>query len=127
MIPEETFGTYKAVEKDSDSEFFNEFELKIFRVKDEIKFILIMTTNGNFGTIGKDWLGKGIYRNDHLALIIETEIDWTYLNEDHEKSIYEREKHESLPIEIYTDQGIAVIYHKSIDNFIELKKVEDSE
>lgn len=123
MQAEETFGTYKTIIKDvNNSEFFNEFELKIYEKNSEIKFKLVMTTNGEFGTIGQDWLGKGVFRNDHLALIIEKEVDWTFLKDDNEKVSYEKEKYEPLPIEIYTEQGIVIIYHKSIDSFIELQR-----
>ncbi len=116
-------GIYKAFEKEKDSEFSNNFQLKIFTTeRKEIKFDFEMKTEGKFGVIGKNWYGKGIYRSDHLALVIEKEKDWTLLQTDKKTVEYLRDKNESLPIEIYTEQGRVIVYHKNLDRYILLKK-----
>ncbi|MBN2892227.1 MAG: hypothetical protein JXL97_10190 [Bacteroidales bacterium] len=120
---EKIFGLYTATEKD-ESEFSNNFELKIFQQNEDIKFEFIMKTLGNFGVVGKSWFGKGIFRSDHLALIIEKECDWTFIKEDDETIEYTRDKNQILPIEIYTDEARVIVYHIDIDRYILLNKVK---
>lgn len=119
---EDILGRYTSYERDGKSEFANNFELKIFRKHDQIKFVFEMKTEGGFGIVGTTWYGTGIYRSDHLALIIEKESDWTYLIADNERTEVFRDKNESLPIEIYTDENRVVVYHKNIDRYILLNK-----
>ena len=116
-------GIYRKIEKD-ETEFSNVFELTIFSENDQINFILVMKTQGNFGTVGKSWLGKGFFRSDHLALIIKKEKDWTHIIEDNETIENTIEKNESLPIEIYTDEKKVIVYHKNIERYISMKKVK---
>jgi hypothetical protein len=118
----EIFGTYKTSEKDKNSKFSNNFILKLYEKQDAIHFDFIMITSGDFGKIGKDWYGKGIFRNDHFALIIEQERDWTYTKSDDKTTEYKIEKHESLPIEIYTEESKVIIYHKYLNKYISLYK-----
>lgn len=121
IIKEKIFGTYRAVEQD-ETEFSNVFELHIFTENENIKFKFDMKTEGNFGNVGKSWYGKGIFRSDHLALIIEEETDWTYIKVDDELVKDSRPKNEPLPVEIYTDEGRVIVYHKNLDRYILLKK-----
>ncbi len=119
---DDILGIYKATEKESNSEFSNDFILKLYKENNSIKFDFIMTTQGNFGKIGKNWYGKGIFRSDHLALIIEQEKDWTYTANDNKTTEYLRDKYESLPVEIYTEEEKAIIYHKNLNRYIILKR-----
>ena len=122
---DDILGTYRATEKEDNSEFSNDFILKLYQKEDSIKFDFVMTTQGNFGKIGKNWYGKGFFRNDHLALIIEQEKDWTYTVNGNKTTEYLRDKYETLPIEIYTDEEKAIVYHKNIDRYIILKRQEE--
>ncbi len=119
----EIIGKYVALEHEDGSQFSNKFELSIFIEKEHIKFDFEMRTEGKFGVIGKNWYGKGIYRSDHLALVIEKEKDWTFTSDDDETMEYLREKNESLPVEIYTEENKAIVYHKNLDRYISLNKV----
>jgi len=124
---DEIIGKYKASEREENAEFWNNFELEIYKINQQIKFNFEMKTEGSFGIVGKNWYGKGIYRSDHLALIIEQEKDWTFIQEDDDLTEYMRAKNESLPVEIYTDEEKVVVYHKNIDRFILLKKVKEND
>jgi len=121
---EKILGVYKAKVSDGEKAIFaNEFELNIYQEKDEIHFEFIMKTTGSFGIIGKNWYGKCVYRSDHFALVIENEKDWTYTKSDDKKVEFEKKKFETLPIEIYTDENKAIVYHVSFDNYLSLEKV----
>lgn len=119
---EDIIGRYTSHENDGKSEFSNNFVLKISMLNEQIKFDFEMKTEGKFGIIGKNWYGIGIFRSDHLALIIERENDWTYTVDDDERVEFIREKNESLPIEIYTDEDKVIVYHKNLDRYILLNK-----
>jgi len=119
---DDILGKYSTSEKDGKSGFANNFILIIFKKEEQIKFNFEMRTVGSFGIVGKNWYGIGIFRSDHLALIIEKESDWTYTKDDDEKVEFARSKNESLPIEIYTDEERVVIYHKNLDRYILLNK-----
>jgi hypothetical protein len=119
---EKILGTYYLEETDENSPFANSFTLKLYVKENQIKFDFIMVTSGKFGKVGKDWYGKGIFRNDHLALIIEKEKDWTYTVEDDETAEYLREKYETLPIEIFTEEQKVIVYHKDMDKYLTLYK-----
>lgn len=118
---EKIFGKYIAEEID-DTEFSNKFELTIYQKNKQIRFDFIMKTEGNFGMVGTSWYGKGIFRSDHLALIIEKEKDWTYIKKDDETIEHSKLKNESLPIEIYTDENRVIVYHRNLERYILLKK-----
>ena len=123
MSIDDIIGNFKTIEKLGDLPFYNEFLLKIYKENDKIKFEFKMTTNGEFGIVGKTWLGIGIFRFPHLSLIIEKEKDWIFDEEKNETVTYERNKKEALPVEIYTgDNSYVVIYHKVIDRLITLYK-----
>lgn len=119
---EDILGKYTSYENDGKSEFANNFVLTISKTNEQIKFNFEMKTEGKFGIIGKNWYGTGIFRSDHLALIIEKENDWTYTSDDDERVEFIREKNESLPVEIYTDEDRVVVYHKNLDRYILLNK-----
>jgi len=122
-LKDDIFGVYKKVENTNDSDLFsNEFILKLYKKNEFVKFEFIMTTKGDFGKVGKDWCGKGIFRNDHFALIIEKERDWTYMVEEDETTEYLQDKNEILPIELYTDEEKVIVYHKSFNKYITLLK-----
>ena len=125
MSIDDILGTYKATEKLGDLPFHNEFLLKIYRENEKIKFNLKMTTNGEFGIVGKTWIGSGVYRFPHISLIIEKEKDWIFDEEKNETVTYERDKKEALPVEIYTDNAYVVIYHKVIDRLVTLYKIDE--
>ncbi len=117
------YGNYYFIEED-DSIFTNEFFLNIFPFSEnKIKFDLEMVTNGGFGKIGKNWLGIGVFRSDHFAMIIEKELDWAFTNKDASKTIFENKHFESLPLEIYPYEKQLILYHKKIDKKIHLKKI----
>ncbi len=118
------FGTYFWEEADENSLFANSFTLRLYDEKGLIKFDFIMVTSGKFGKVGKDWYGTGIFRNDHLALIIEKEKDWTYTADDNETTEYLTEKYEPLPIEIFTEEKKVIVYHKDMDKYLTLYKSE---
>jgi hypothetical protein len=121
---EKILGIYKAKVSDGEKAIFsNEFELNIYQANNEILFTFIMKTKGAFGVIGKNWYGKGVFRSDHFALVIENEKDWTYTKSDNKTVEYLRKKHETLKIEIYTDENKAIVYHVSFDNYLTLEKV----
>lgn len=119
---EDILGKYTSYENDGKSEFANNFVLTISKTNEQIKFEFEMKTEGKFGIVGKNWCGTGIFRSDHLALIIEKENDWTYTTDDDERVEFIREKNESLPVEIYTDEDRVVVYHKNLDRYILLNK-----
>ncbi len=119
---EEILGKYKTQENKA-SKFSNKFELQIYEINSLIRFNFIMMTTGTFGVIGKKWHGKGILHADHLELIIETETDWTYIKADDETVEYTFDNKEILPIKIYTDKALVVVYHKDLDKSIFLNKI----
>ena len=119
---EKILGVYRTVETD-ETEFSNVFELNIYVKNDQIYFVLVMKTEGNFGVVGRSWLGKGVFRSDHLALVIRKEKDWTYIIDDDEIVENTQDKNESLPIEIYTDDERVIVFHKNIERYITLNKV----
>ncbi len=119
------YGEYSFKEED-DSEFRNEFFLKLFSINnDKIKFELEMITNGSFGKIGRTWLGAGIFRADHFAMIIEKELDWILLAKDKDKTVNENNLFKSLPLEIYPYEKKLILYHKKIDKQLHFKKIEN--
>ncbi|MEA3452202.1 MAG: hypothetical protein U9Q83_09925 [Bacteroidota bacterium] len=125
-LDDNIFGVYKKTENEFDSvSFSNEFILKLHKKDKLVKFEFIMTTKGNFGKVGKDWYGKGVFRNDHFALIIEEERDWTYVSENNEITEYLRKKNEILPIELYTEERKVIVYHKNFNKYITLLKNDD--
>ncbi len=124
VAPEKIYGTYIAVEID-ETEFSNHFELKIYSDQELIKFDFIMKTEGNFGSVGKNWYGKGIFRADHLVLIVEMEKDWTYIKSDDDYVEHNRPKNENLPVEIYTDEDRVVVYHIDLDRYILMNKIKN--
>ena len=126
MSINDIIGTYRATEKLGELPFNNEFLLKIYKENEKIKFDLKMITNGEFGKVGKTWIGSGIFRFPHLSLIIEKEKDWIFDEEKNETVTYERDKKEALPVEIYTENNsYVVIYHKVIDRLVTLYKINE--
>lgn len=122
---EQIIGTYKAHEYDIKSPFWNNFVLNIFKKENQIFFTFEMTTEGAVGKIGKVWEGRGFLRADHLALVIDYEIDWIFTSDDNQISEHRTPKNESLPVEIYTVSDSIIVYHKYIDRYIELKKINE--
>ena len=122
---DEILGKYKYSEIDAQSGFGNEFLLDIRQDEEgKIRFSFEMATIGVFGKMGETWKGKGVSRGDHLALIIEEQINWVE-NDDGQRTESTDEKLDTLPIELYPHFDTVAIYHKKLEKIIQLKKAED--
>jgi len=119
------YGKYYFKEIDDNSEFNNEFYLNLFSNDDDkIKFDLEMITNGSFGKIGRTWIGAGVFRADHFAMIIEKELDWILMTKDKERTVSENIYFKTLPIEIYPYEKKLILYHKKIDKQLHFTKIK---
>ena len=116
-------GRYYLKEQDHP-DFANEFILDLYKKDGKIRFNLEMVTLGNFGKVGRNWIGIGIFRADHFVLIIERELDWAMAKEDKEKTVNESQNVETLPIEIYPMDKEIIVYHRKIERQLHLKKIK---
>jgi hypothetical protein len=116
-------GQYKYVET-STNNFSTEFLLNIFEDDIKIRFKLEMTVAGNFGKIGRTWLGICIDRDDFVSLIAEKEIDWTYTVIDNKNTENEKVIFEILPVEIYSESDTIILKINAVNKEINLVKVQ---
>lgn len=118
------YGDYYLKEED-DSIFTNEFFLTLQPTKDgKSSFFLEMITSGVFGKLGRTWLGTGVFRSDHFAMIIKRELDWVLTGDSDEKTTKENEQFETLPLEIYPYEKEIILYHKKIEKKLHFKRVK---
>ena len=123
------FGKYYLKEQDNP-EFASEFILDLYEEKGKIKFNFEMVTFGDFGKIGKNWIGISVFRSDHFALIVEKELDWAMAKNDKEKTINDINYLGTLPIEIYPNEDEyeekkeIIVYHRQLDRQLTLLKIK---
>ncbi len=123
---EDITGQYRHQEIDEQTGFGNEFWLKIDKNDDgKLKFTFEMATVGQFGKIGETWKGKGISRGDHLALIIEEQINWVENSNEKQRVESKDETLNTLPIELYPHFDKVAIFHKKLDKIITLQKIDN--
>ena len=83
-----------------------------------------MTTVGKFGRMGETWQGRGFFRGDHFALIIEKQNSWVE-NADGQRIDNEIETKETLPIELYPHFGVVAVFHKKINRIVTLDRANE--
>ncbi len=120
----EILGKYEKKEIDQENNFGNEFFLTLEKDQQgQLRFVFTMTTVGQFGRMGETWEGKGFFRGDHFALVIERENQWVE-NTKGEKVNNETQTKETLPIELYPHFGVVAIFHKKLNRIVTLDKTE---
>ncbi len=121
-------GTYYSSEIDEKTGFGNEFLLKIAKTEQgKYEFFFEMATIGAFGKMGETWKGYGYPRGDHIALIINEQINWVEDNISNQRTESNETLHNPLPIELFPHQDTVAIFHKKLDKLIKLKRLEDVE
>ncbi len=123
---EDIEGSYYSSEIDPDSGFGNEFTLKIHKnTQSKYEFEFEMATLGAFGKMGETWKGYGYPRGDHIALIINEQINWVEDNITNERTQSNETLHNPLPIELFPHQDMVAIFHKKLDKLIKLRRLEE--
>jgi hypothetical protein len=114
-------GKYYFIEQGTDN-FSTEFLLDIFEEDIKICFILKMVVNGNFGEIGRNWVGICVDRDEYIALIAEKEIDWTHTVIDNKRAENEKNIFEILPLEVYSENSEIILNIVTVSRKIILLK-----